>query len=101
MLFTIITFFQKFALILFFTVIQATVGSFIFLLTFLDCIGPTNPTYLVDKYIDCCTKATTDNDSGVDASRKRNKGSSSKRMDGTSRTAATRRESKASFDSSA
>ncbi|KAG7351347.1 sterol-sensing domain containing protein [Nitzschia inconspicua] len=51
MLFTIITFFQKFALILFFTIIMATVGSFVFLLTFLDCIGPSNPTFLVDKCV--------------------------------------------------
>lgn len=49
MLFTIISFFQKFALILFMTIIQATVGSFIVFLTLTDCIGPSNPTQLVDK----------------------------------------------------
>jgi hypothetical protein len=49
MLFTVITFFQKFALILFLTVVQASIGSFLLLLTMTDCIGPTNPTYLVDK----------------------------------------------------
>jgi hypothetical protein len=49
MLFTVITFFQKFALILFFTVIMASIGSFIFLCTLLDCIGPSDPTYLFDK----------------------------------------------------
>jgi len=48
MLFTVINFFQKFALILFMTIIQATVGSFIVFLTFTDCIGPSNPTYLAD-----------------------------------------------------
>jgi len=48
MLFTVINFFQKFALILFMTIIQATVGSFIVFLTLTDCIGPSNPTYLVD-----------------------------------------------------
>merc|ERR1712008_600898 len=48
MLFTVINFFQKFALILFMTIIQATVGSFILFLTLTDCIGPSNPTYLVD-----------------------------------------------------
>lgn len=49
MLFTIISFFQKFALILFLTVLQATLGSFIVFLTMTDCIGPEHPTYLVDK----------------------------------------------------
>ena len=49
MLFTVITFFQKFALILFFTVIQASLGSFIIFLAMVDCIGPTNPTYLFDR----------------------------------------------------
>lgn len=49
MLFTVITFFQKFALILFLTVVQASIGSFLILLTMTDCIGPSNPTYLVDK----------------------------------------------------
>merc|ERR1712008_277964 len=48
MLFTVINFFQKFALILFLTITQATVGSFIVFLTLTDCIGPSNPTYLVD-----------------------------------------------------
>jgi hypothetical protein len=33
------------------TVIQATVGSFIVFITLVDCIGPTNPTYLVDRFI--------------------------------------------------
>jgi predicted RND superfamily exporter protein len=51
MLFTVITFFQKFALILFLTVIQASVGSFILFLTMADCLGPSNPTYLVDRWL--------------------------------------------------
>lgn len=51
MLFTVITFFQKFALILFFTVLQASIGSFIIFLTMMDCVGPSNPTYLVDRYL--------------------------------------------------
>jgi hypothetical protein len=51
MLFTVITFFQKFALILFFTVIQASAGSFILFLTMVDCVGPSNPTYLVDRWL--------------------------------------------------
>lgn len=53
MLFTIIEFFQKFALILFMTMIQATIGSFIVFLTFTDSIGPSNPTYLVDRATEC------------------------------------------------
>jgi 5-methyltetrahydrofolate--homocysteine methyltransferase len=51
MLFTIISFFQKFALILFMTIIQATIGSFIVFLTLTDCFGPSNPTVFVDKGI--------------------------------------------------
>jgi predicted RND superfamily exporter protein len=51
MLFTVITFFQKFALILFLTIIQASAGSFILFLTMVDCFGPSNPTYLVDRWL--------------------------------------------------
>jgi hypothetical protein len=58
MLFTVITFFQKFALILFVTVIMASLGSFIFLLTILVCVGPTNPTRLIDKCMGFCYKQT-------------------------------------------
>ena len=53
MLFTIIEFFQKFALILFMTMIQATIGSFVVFLAFTDSIGPSNPTYLVDRATEC------------------------------------------------
>merc|ERR1711907_521165 len=49
MLFTVITFFQKFALILFFTIIQSTVGSLVVFATMMDCVGPNKPTYLADK----------------------------------------------------
>ena len=52
MLFCVITFFTKFALVLFFTIVQATVGSFVILLTLMDCIGPTQPTYWADKLAD-------------------------------------------------
>ena len=48
MLFTIITFFVKFAVILFFTVLQATVGSFIVFLVLADTFGPSHPTFVVD-----------------------------------------------------
>eukprot|EP00980_Cylindrotheca_fusiformis_P017732 scaffold5570_cov78-Cylindrotheca_fusiformis.AAC.3 len=46
---TIISFFQNLALILFMTIVQATIGSFIVFLTLTDCIGPAHPTYLVDN----------------------------------------------------
>lgn len=49
MLFCTITFFRKFALVLFFTVVMATVASFVVFITLTNCFGPTNPTYLVDK----------------------------------------------------
>jgi len=49
MLFTVITFFQKFAIVLFLTIILSTVGSFVVFLSLTDCIGPSNPTYLYDK----------------------------------------------------
>ena len=52
MLFTVITFFQKFALVLFFTVIQATAGSFVVFLTMSICIGPSDPTYLTDSLLE-------------------------------------------------
>jgi len=49
MLFCTITFFRKFALVLFFTVVMATVASFVVFITLTNCFGPSNPTYLVDK----------------------------------------------------
>merc|ERR1712110_59083 len=61
MLFTVVSFFQQFATILFFTIIQATVGSFVVFTAFADCIGPSNPTALFDKYVPCCkSNATAD-----------------------------------------
>jgi hypothetical protein len=65
MLFAVITFFRKFALVLFFTIIMATVGSFIVLLTLTDCFGPSQPTYLVDLIFDrisarCCNRSIAD-----------------------------------------
>ena len=64
MIFTVIAFFQKFAVILFFTILQATVGSFVFFMTLADCIGPSRPTYLVDLCVEktrscCCKKQTS------------------------------------------
>jgi len=63
MLFTVITFFQKFALILFFTIIQSTVGSFVVFATMMDCVGPNKPTYFADKLVEICRgKSSEDND---------------------------------------
>ncbi|KAG7341385.1 Patched family protein [Nitzschia inconspicua] len=67
MLFTIITFFQKFALILFFTIIMATIGSFVFLLTCLDCIGPSNPTFLADRCMEKFCKIQTTAPTGTES----------------------------------
>jgi hypothetical protein len=66
MLFTVITFFQKFALILFFTVIQSFVGSFIVFLTLTDCLGPSRPTAFVDSVVAKCTKGGSSNSEAVD-----------------------------------
>jgi len=61
MLFTVVSFFQQFATILFFTIIQATVGSFIVFTSFADCIGPSNPTYLFDSWFGkCCGRKQTE-----------------------------------------
>ena len=49
MLFTVITFFEKFAVVLFLTVLQATIGSFVVFLSMTDTVGPSNPTFLYDK----------------------------------------------------
>ena len=48
MLFTTISFFQRFATILFYTIVQATIGSFVVYLTLSDTIGPAHPTYAFD-----------------------------------------------------
>lgn len=64
MIFTVITFFQKFAIILFFTILMATVGSFVVFITLTDCVGPARPTYLMDrlcaKMIKCCRRNKED-----------------------------------------
>jgi hypothetical protein len=54
MLFCVITFFTKFAFVLFFAIVQATIGSFIFFLTLTDCIGPEEPTYMADLLVKQC-----------------------------------------------
>jgi len=60
MLFTVVSFFQQFATILFYTIIQATVGSFVVFTAFADCIGPSHPTALFDKYFNCCCNNNND-----------------------------------------
>jgi hypothetical protein len=60
MLFTVILFFQKFATILCFTVIQATIGSFIVFLTMTICIGPSQPTHSVDTLVAKLFRRTDD-----------------------------------------
>lgn len=56
MLFTYINFFRLFALVLFFTIVQATIGSFVFFLVLTECFGPSNPTY----FVDCITEKATE-----------------------------------------
>jgi hypothetical protein len=48
MFFAVITFFTKFATILFFTILQGTIGSFVVFLGLTDCFGPSRPTATVD-----------------------------------------------------
>ena len=50
------TFFQKFAMILLLTILQATIGSFVVFLTMTDCIGPNDPTALMDRLLNCCKR---------------------------------------------
>ena len=54
MLFTAILFFRLFATVMFFTMIQATVGSFVVFLTLTETLGPSNPTFLFDWVISKC-----------------------------------------------
>lgn len=60
MLFCSITFFRKFALVLFLTVVMATIGTFVVFITLANCFGPTNPTYMVDKCLSLCTRKKND-----------------------------------------
>jgi len=61
MLFCVITFFTKFAMVLFFTIVQATIGSFVVFLTLTNCIGPSQPTYMADKLTERCTRGSGKN----------------------------------------
>lgn len=60
MLFCTITFFRKFALVLFLTVVMATFASFVVFITLTNCFGPTNPTYMVDKCFSLCSRKKND-----------------------------------------
>ena len=64
------TFFQKFAMILLLTILQATIGSFLVFLTMTDCIGPNDPTALMDRLWNCCKRKNQSLDSAsVDSSK--------------------------------
>jgi hypothetical protein len=63
MLFCVITFYQKFSLVLCFGIIQSTVGAFVFFITLVDCIGPCEPTQLVDNLLAQCPWVVSDSDS--------------------------------------
>lgn len=69
MLFTVITFFVKFGLILLVTIVQATVGSFVVFLVLTDCFGPTHPTYMFDlmmaKIFSRSKSSTTEGDTSI------------------------------------
>jgi len=69
MLFCTITFFRKFALVLFLAVIMATIGSFVFFITLTNCFGPTNPTYLVDKCLSPCFGKKEGRDAAITSTR--------------------------------
>ena len=63
MLFCTIVFFEKFALVLFFCIVQATVASFIFFCTLADCFGPAHPTQLFDSVTErICRRRLEDDD---------------------------------------
>lgn len=66
MLFTIVAFFQKFAYVLFFSVIQATIAAFVFFCTVTDCFGPSDPTYLVDRLMSKVFRGRTSNKERTD-----------------------------------
>mmetsp|Transcript_21533 Transcript_21533/g.59923 ORF Transcript_21533/g.59923 Transcript_21533/m.59923 type:complete len:256 (-) Transcript_21533:452-1219(-) len=53
--FTVITFFQKFGLILLIAVIQATIGAFIVFNTLVICFGPKNPSKMYDALKEKCS----------------------------------------------
>lgn len=68
MLFCVITFFTKFAFVLFFAIVQATIGSFVFFLTLTDCIGPVEPTAMADRLVQSCKGENSESADGESAS---------------------------------
>jgi 5-methyltetrahydrofolate--homocysteine methyltransferase len=56
MMFTVITFFTKFGVVLFLTILQAVVGSFAVFLTITDTLGPSHPTFLYETMVAKWTK---------------------------------------------
>lgn len=60
MLFTDILFFQLFATVMSFTIIQATIGSFVVFLTLTEILGPSNPTFLFDWINSKCHNGKTE-----------------------------------------
>ena len=46
--------FEKFAVILFLTIAQSTIGAFLVFNVMVDCVGPSDPTNLVDKMLLRC-----------------------------------------------
>ncbi len=48
-------------MILLFTILNATVGSFIIYLVFTECFGPSEPTKLVDSFIQRCIGVLLEN----------------------------------------
>jgi len=55
-----ITFFTRFAQILFFAIVQSLLGSFVGFLTMTDSIGPSAPTYFFDKLEEKCSRQDDD-----------------------------------------
>lgn len=60
MMFTTILFFQRFAVILFYSLLMGLGGSMIVFLVLTDTFGPSQPTYCMDGFFNyvrgCCTK---------------------------------------------
>jgi len=54
MLFCKVSFFTKFALILFMTMLHSTIGTFVGFLVLVDIFGPSEPTRFVDDQIKKC-----------------------------------------------
>ena len=56
MLFCKVTFFQKFATILIFTILHATIGSFVVFLALNVTVGPSEPTKFIDSLVGRCKR---------------------------------------------